>query len=149
MAMSTNISDLPGSSPEESSEISHEQVEQYHYKKNQDERNIEMNGYDNSEPIYQTSNISSHIQKKTHEDFTVESVNDDQSIFNIFTKEFTKENLLILTIVYIATLPQADEYTRKFLVMLPFNLIRSPIIVTVVKCLLLVLILIIIKNYII
>ena len=148
MVMSTNISDLPGSSPEESyDEVSHEQVEQYHYKNAINEH--EINGYDKSEPVYQTSNISSHIKKNTREDFTVENVEDDKSVFNIFTKEFTKENLLMLIIIYIATLPQADEYTRKFLVMLPFNLIRSPIIVTVSKCLLLVIFLIIIKNYII
>jgi hypothetical protein len=148
--MSTNISDLPGSGPEDLyDEVSHEQVEQYHYKNAMDERNVDINGYDKSEPVYQTSNISSRIKKTTHEDFTVENEVDDKSVFNIFTKEFTKENLLMLIIIYIATLPQADEYTRKFLVMLPFNLIRSPIVVTVIKCLLLVIFLIIIKNYII
>lgn len=129
--MSTEISDLPGPIPEDMEETEDEWINGHNQ---QTEQEL---SYDNV--------LSHDIKKKyTQENFT-ETRNNFEFSQN-FTKEFTKENLLILIIVYIATLPQADEYTRKFLVMLPFNLIRSPIMTTIIKCLLLVSIFIIIKN---
>lgn len=134
--MSTEIADLPGPIPEDMEEPE-EWTKGYN-----DQQSEQEFSYDTNYPV---SNISSHIQKK----YTQENFTQNQNNFEFtqnFTKELTKENLLILIIVYIATLPQADEYTRKFLVMLPFNLVRSPIMTTIIKCLLLVSIFIIIKN---
>jgi len=58
----------------------------------------------------------------------------------------TKENILLLAILYIACLRQSDEYTRKFLLNVPFNLANNSMASTIIKCIILLIIYLIIKQ---
>lgn len=142
--MSTDIDDLPGPIPDEEQYEQYEQYEQSDQQHEQSNQQYDQSYEKRHDQVYEQrqSNISSNIQKK------LESVETFQQDENIFSKEFTMEYLLILIVIFLSTMPVSDEYTRKFVVMLPFNLIRSSMMVNVVKCLLLLIIFIIVKNYI-
>lgn len=125
MSMSTNIADLPGPTPEEYEQQYEPQHEEPQHNYQEEEQPIRMN-----------------IKKVGEmENF------DSPSFIGILTKEVTEENLLILAILILATTKQADEYTRRLLSMFSFSMYTSNFTMSVIKCILLLLLFIIFKNY--
>lgn len=141
--MSTDISDLPGPTYEE--EEVEQEVEYERGNHGYGSPNFTQQAKVNSHGIPQVEkydNVSATIKKKhrkVQEHFSTD----------LITQEFNTSNLLVLAVIYLATLPQADEYTRKFLAMLPFNLLSSgSTIINIVKCVLLVVLYIVFRDYI-
>lgn len=148
--MSTNISDLPGPS-EEDYEVNEEIY--YDHPEPQNHNNNHNNKYDNEirtsynpreEDLYQhqEENVKMNIKKNIKEDF------DTPSLFDVFKREISEENVLIFIILFLSTSHYADDYTRKLLSFLSFNVNTSNLTITLIKCALLLLIYIIVKNYI-
>ena len=156
MSMSTNIADLPGPLPEDIEEVS-QNFEQHPENDNRPEFNgnrheDETDGFyaENymSQPkeVYyeQPSSIKMNIKKvnkNQKEEFG------EQSIVDMLRREINEENLLVLIILFIATTPYADEYTKKFLSLFSFNT-NSSFAFNIIKCSLLLLIFILVKIYI-
>jgi hypothetical protein len=126
--MSSMIEDLPGPQPEI------EVPEEYHSQQNNNENYNENYNEPDSRIENFDENIKLQIRKKN-------------GIFDNIQKEFNKENLLIFIILYLATLPESNEIIRKILSSLTTNA-YSHTIVTLLKCALLIVLLIVIKNYI-
>lgn len=132
MSMSTNIADLPGPTPDDM-EDQYQQQEQQMYEE---------------EDFYEQPESVQMKIRKVHEVENFEENSENSSgIFELLRKEICEENLLILVFLFVATTPQADDYTRKFLSMLPFSIPTSPFSQTTFKCVLLLLLMVLIKNY--
>lgn len=138
--MSTNISDLPG--PEEIEEIEDVEEEVYEQRYRDTEpiqhRNYQHQYVSERDLYEQEQPIKMNIRK------SVES----PSIFNIVRNEVTEENLLIFVIIFLATSHYTNDYTRKILSLLSFNIHTSNLTITFTKCALLLLLFIVVKNYI-
>jgi len=148
--MSTNIDDLPGPSSysdspgqERERDIQTIQVDRLNEIAN---FNHDGHGQGNLKhpgmldgTYLNTNNISHKIKKK---EIPIESE------FNI-TDEFNITNILLLGIIYVSTLPISDEYTRKLLKLLPFDLVYSnSVTINIIKCILLLILFIIIQKFI-
>lgn len=136
--MSTNISDLPGPSDDV-----YETPAQINYEQHQRQQNEQYNQKRyNEEDLYDNSNeINMNIKKNMRENFDI------PGIFDILRKEVTEENMLIFVMLFLATTHNADDYTRRILSMLSFDVNTSNVTITLIKCASLLLIYIIVKNY--
>ena len=147
MSMSTNIADLPGPVPEDIEEI----PEEIHYQDYQDDNHHDdHNEYireNNSRPpakeIYyeQPTSMKMDIKKLNKKEHF-----EEQGTFDILRKEINEENLLILVVLFIATSPYADVYTKKLLELFSFNT-TSSFTFNIIKCVALLIIFIVIKLY--
>lgn len=124
--MSTNISDLPD--PEE---IEEEIYEDRHRDQESIQRPIQHINYQNHEKP-----IKMNIKKSS----------ESRSVFDSIRNEVTEENFLIFVIIFLATSHYTDT---KILSLLSFNNIlnTSSSTITLMKCVLLLLLFIIVKNY--
>jgi hypothetical protein len=136
--MSTNIADLPGPKPEEYEEDEYVQEDEY-----EEEPNMEEFNHQPSREMYyeQPPDIQMNIKKVKRK----EQKEQDESMFDMITKEVNEENLLILVILYIASTSLLDEYAKKLLTLVSFN--HSSMFVNIVKCVILLLAFILVKNY--
>ena len=142
MSMSTNINDLPG--PEE---VQNDEVPSF-----VDDRTNQMANMNNNVNVnlnrndsrLQNSNITADIHKKPKDKFE----KSNGSYYDLILSSINKENILLLIILYIATLRQSDEYTRKILLNIPFNLANHSFASTLIKCIALVILYLIIKQHI-
>jgi len=142
MPMSTNISDLPGPQVDFESEMEKEtrlpqieqfeQLEEFNYNIKNDSDDIKL--------INEQPNAIKMDIKKVQKEQSPQT-----GFFDTLYNQFNEENLLILIILYLATIPLSNEYTQKLISPLHIN---NPFIITVIKCVLLLLIFIIIKLYI-
>lgn len=140
MSMSTNIADLPGPKPEEYDEDEYIQEDEYEYEEEQDME--EFNQPPSREMYYeQPPAIQMNIKKVKRKELKEE----DDSMFDIIRKEVNEENLLILVILYLASTSLLDEYAKKVLTLVSFN--HSSMFVNIVKCVILLLVFILVKNY--
>lgn len=140
MSMSTNIADLPGPKPEEFEDEEYEYEEELNEEEDiqpQTQPRMQLQREDYYE---QPSSIKMDIKKVKRKE------QEDESMFSIIQKEVNEENLLILVILYIASTSLVDEYARKVLSLMSFNN-SSSMIVNIVKCVILLLAFILIKNY--
>jgi len=138
--MSTNIADLPGPKPEEFEDEEYEYEEELNEEEDiqpQTQPRMQLQREDYYE---QPSSIKMDIKKVKRKE------QEDESMFSIIQKEVNEENLLILVILYIASTSLVDEYARKVLSLMSFNN-SSSMIVNIVKCVILLLAFILIKNY--
>lgn len=146
--MSTDIDDLPG--PEE--QQSYEQPSFVDERTNQmanmsNNMNVNLNRHvEGSLPRVMNGNVTGSIHKKPKEKF--EKPSEDESYYNLLMSYITKENMLLLAVLYIACLRQSDEYTRKFLLNVPFNLANNSMASTIIKCVILLIIYLIVKQHI-
>ena len=150
MAMSTNISDLPGPQPEDSPEYNDnisdmQQIQQMQQINSQesfkDDLKEDTNESDSNIIYEQPSKIKMDIRK-------VNSLKaKDNSTLGVLYNELNEENLLILIILYISSTSLSNEYTQKLLSMISFN-VNNNLIITITKCVLLLLLFIIVKLYI-
>jgi hypothetical protein len=148
--MSTEIADLPGPPEQEfetQEEIHYEKPQQqYHREPNRELHRNQERHYLPEENLYERegegSNVRMNIKKNQMEHFEA------PGLFDIFKKEINEENVLIFIILFLSTTNYANDYTRKILSMLSFNINTSSTTITLMKCVLLLLIYIIAKNYI-
>lgn len=144
--MSTEIDDLPG--PDETQ--NYEQPTFVDERTNQmanmsNNVNVNLNRHvEGSLPRVMNGGITANIHRKPKEKFEKE----EESYYDIVMSYITKENILLLIILYIACLRQSDEYTRKFLLNVPFNLANNSMASTIIKCIILLIIYLIVKQYI-
>jgi hypothetical protein len=137
--MSTDIDDLPGPSEEYEQELPYEQPEEVF---------VPLENYKNVSP-----NISVAV-KKRHSGHTghightgtVHGPVQENFTTDIITNQFNQNNLLVLAVIYLATLPITSEYTRKFLSLVSLANSSSTV-VTFIKCVILLLLYIIIRDY--
>lgn len=136
MSMSTNIADLPGPKPEEFED------EEYEYEEEMmEEEELQPQQQLPREVYYeQPSSIKMDIKKVKRK------VQEEESMFDMIKREVNEENLLILVILYIASTSLLDEYAKKVLSFVSMNN-SSSMIVNIVKCVMLLLVFIIAKNY--
>ena len=140
--MSTNIDDLPGPAPEEN-----EYENEYDYDDNYEQEEDYEEFIDNQEDkplpkeVYyeQPQKIKMNIRKR-------KEAKEDDDLFETIKKEVNEENLLIAVFLYLATTNIADEYTRKLVNMTSFN-IGSNFTLNIVKCVLLLILFILVKNF--
>ena len=69
-----------------------------------------------------------------------------ESILDVIKSEFNINNLLILVALYIACIPESNEFIRKTLSTFSNNA-YSHLVVTIIKCIVLLLIIILVKQY--
>lgn len=137
MSMSTNIADLPGPKPEEFEDEDYEYEEEDVMDEQEDIPQQQLQ----REVFYeQPSSIKMDIRKAKRK------VQEDESMFDMIRKEVNEENLLILAILYIASTSLVDDYARKVLSFMSLSN-SSSMVVNIVKCVLLLLVFILVKNY--
>lgn len=142
MIGSTNIDDLPG--PEETQSYENNYVDNRTNEMANMNNNVNVNLNRNLDvPRLVSPNVTGNIHKKLKE-----KSNNDDSYYNMIMSNVTKENILLLVVLYIACLRQSDEYTRKFLLNVPFNLANNSMASTIIKCIILLIIYLIVKQYI-
>lgn len=147
MSMSTNIEDLPGPSPDETEHEEYQQEHQYEEYEDDIQNDNQTQYYQENprlqkERLYeQPSKIKMDIKKVQKRKDTLE----DASMFDVLKREVSEENLLVLIVLYIASTSLVDEYAKKALNMISFN--TSSFAVNVVKCIILLLVFILAKNY--
>lgn len=135
--MSTNIADLPGPKPEEFED------EEYEYEEEDvmdEQEDIPQQQLQREVFYEQPSSIKMDIRKAKRK------VHEDESMFDMIRKEVNEENLLILAILYIASTSLVDDYARKVLSFMSLSN-SSSMVVNIVKCVLLLLVFILVKNY--
>jgi hypothetical protein len=134
--MSTNIADLPGPKPEEFED------EGYEYEEEVMEEEEEYPQQQLPKEVYyeQPSSIKMDIKKVKRK------IQEDESMFSLIQKEVNEENLLILVILYIASTSLVDDYAKKVLSLMSMNN-SSSMIINIVKCVILLLAFILVKNY--
>jgi hypothetical protein len=142
--MSTNIEDLPGPSPDETEHEEYQQEHQYEEYEDDIQNDNQTQYYQENprERLYeQPSKIKMDIKKVQKRKDTLE----DTSMFDVLKREVSEENLLVLIVLYIASTSLVDEYAKKALNIISFN--TSSFAVNVVKCIILLLVFILAKNY--
>lgn len=136
--MSTNIADLPGPKPEEFED------EEYEYEEEDDVMDYQQELPQQQVPreVYyeQPSSIKMDIRKAKRK------VQEEESMFDMIRKEVNEENLLILVVLYIASTSLVDDYAKKVLSFMSMNN-SSSMVVNIVKCVMLLLVFILVKNY--
>jgi len=138
--MSTNISDLPGSEEIEEEVYEDQYEDQYRepqYREPVQNRSYQPQRISERDLYEQDQPVKMNIKK------SVES----SSLFDSLRNEITEENLLIFVIIFLATSHYADDYTRKILSLMSFNINTSSLTITLTKCALLLLLFILVKNY--
>jgi hypothetical protein len=141
--MSTFISDLPGAQDElnynETNYIDEqEQLQQQQPQQPQqfEQEEVQEDVVAHKEKFEQNENIKVTYKKKKG----------NSSYFELIKNEFNEENLLILVLIFIATLSQSNEYIRKGLFTFGSSGF-SHTSITLIKCLLLLLVFIAFKKF--
>lgn len=130
--MSSMIEDLPGPQEEEISQEFHQQTQNHQHIQPQMEENIE-----NTTTEMFTQPITSTIKKKT---------DNSDSIITQIKSEVNTYNILLVIILYISCMPESNDLIRRLL--LNFTSVGySHTIITIIKCVLLVILFIIIKKF--
>lgn len=144
--MSTDIEDLPGPDEQESYERPTFVDDRTNQMTNMNNNvNVNLNRHvEGTLPRVMNGNVTASIHKKPKEKFETPS----DSYYDLVMSYITKENMLLLAILYIACLRQSDEYTRKFLLNVPFNLANNSMASTIIKCIILLIIYLMVKQYI-
>lgn len=139
MSMSSMIEDLPGPQEEEISDsqtdndqpYEHQQHQQHH-QQHQQYIQPEIEKYTTKEMF--TEPITSTIKKKRND-----------SVVTQIKSEVNTYNILLIVILYISCMPESNDLIRKLL--LNFTSVGySHTIITIIKCVLLVILFIIIKR---
>ena len=138
--MSTLIDDLPDVNVQH---VQHEQNEQQQEQHQQREQQQQQHY---NQERYNDSNITVDIHKKSKDKFDKSYENKDKSYYDILMSYVNKENVLLLFILYIACLRESDEYTRKILLNVPFNLAYNSLATTIIKCVILLILYILLKE---
>jgi len=146
---STNIDDLPG--PEEQPGNYEQQFDDRTSQIANMNNNVNVNLNRNVEGtlprVMNSGGITANIHKKKERSID-NSKNINDSYYDIAVSYITKENILLLAILYLTCLRQSDEYTRRLLINLPFNLAHNVFASNIIKCLILLIIYLIVKEYI-
>ena len=142
MSMSSMIDDLPG--PQESPQefISQQQ-------ETQAETQAEMHPkYINNDHINNNNErpVKEIIETFDQSPIKLEIKKKSSGILDDIKNEFNSNNLLILIILYISTMPESNEIIRKILSSFS-NSAYSHMVVTILKCILLLLILILVRKF--
>lgn len=140
--MSTDISDLPGP-PEEIEDI--EQPTMHHQPMHREFMHQPMHQRHHIKEEFESpeSNVTIDIKKKPYMDGAIiKSLN-----LNSIDSPVNLSDLLLLAVVYFATMQNSNDYTRKILEMITRNRGYSHISVTIIKCILLVVLYKIIVTY--
>lgn len=149
MIGSTNIDDLPG--PEEQPGNYEPQFDDRTSQIASMNNNVNVNLNRNLEGtlprVMNSGGITASIHKKKESKID-NTRNISDSYYDQIMSYVTKENILLLIILYLATMRQSDEYTRRLLINLPFNLAHNAFASNIIKCLILVIIYLIVKEYI-
>lgn len=135
---STNIDDLPGLEETPVDYIDDRTSQMANMNNNV---NVNLNRHTDVPRVIK-SNVTANIKKLKQE------VLNHESYYDMVMSFVNKDNILLLVILYIACLRQSDEYTRKFLLNIPFNLANNSIASTIIKCIVLLIIYLIIKEHI-
>jgi len=137
--MSSMIEDLPGPQEEEMSQEFHSQTQNHHkqqHKQQHKQEQMEENINDPTTEMF-TQQITSTIRKKT---------DNSDSIVTQIKSEFNTYNILLVVILYISCIPESNDLIRRLL--LNFTSVGySHTIITIIKCILLVILFIIIKKF--
>lgn len=136
---STNIDDLPGLEETPVDYIDDRTSQMANMNNNV---NVNLNRHTDVPRVIK-SNVTANINKKLKQE-----VLNHESYYDMVMSFVNKDNILLLVILYIACLRQSDEYTRKFLLNIPFNLANNSIASTIIKCIVLLIIYLIIKEHI-
>lgn len=154
MSMSTNIADLPGPTPEEYEDnISEESFDDVPDKQSeqqpiftqqqQQQQSPQLMNMQKEQVLYeQPSRIKMDVKKVNKKQ---QNLSEETSMFDIIRSEVSEENLLILIILYIASTSLIDEYAKKVLTMISFNV--SSLSLNIVKAIGLLLLFIIAKHF--
>lgn len=141
--MSSMIEDLPGPQEEEMSQEFHSQTQNHHkqqHKQQNHQQHIQPQMDENIENATTemfTQPITSTIKKKTAS---------SDSIITQIKSEFNTYNILLVVILYISCIPESNDLIRRLL--LNFTSVGySHTIITIIKCILLVILFIIIKKF--
>lgn len=146
MSMSTNIADLPGPSEvqhnfeEDSYEPEYEEeYDNVEHLEPQQEKEVVVPP---KELYEQPSSIKMDIKKVQKRKEKLKENDDD--MFELIKKEVSEENILILIVLYIASTSLLDDYARKILSMISFNITSFSM--NIVKAIGLLVVFIIAKN---
>jgi hypothetical protein len=156
--MSTNISDLPGPQPEDSPEYDYnlsemEQADIDQTEMEEIEKMIRSDEIENKEQFMNnfnggnTNKSINELEQPSNIRMDIRKANNLKKKDDDIYSQFNEENLLILIILYISSIPISNEYTRNLFSMISFN-VNNNLIITITKCVLLLLIFIIVKLYI-
>lgn len=151
MSMSTRIEDLPGPIPEDIlGDLSNIQMEDIQMEDIQDrqetEEQVRYNTINNKQPILpemykdhqNKSNIKMDIKKRVKFEDENESKNSD--MFSFFKSQINEENALLLIVLMLASRNETDDYIKLYLK-------TSDILTIVVRCVLILLLYVIFKNF--
>lgn len=135
--MSSMIEDLPG--PQDNLELQeiqqNEMLEMEQRQRQQRQQQIENS--QQIENFEESTPIKLEFKKKSET---------EGSIFDLIKSEFNINNLVILVAIYIACIPESNEIIRKALSTFSNNA-YSHFIVTIIKCIVLLLIIILVKHF--
>jgi hypothetical protein len=144
--MSTRIEDLPGPIPEDIlGDLSNIQMENIQDRQETEEQ-VRYNTMHNKQPILpemykdhpNESNIKMDIKKRVK--FEDESENKNSDMFSFFKSQINEENALLLIVLMLASRNETDDYIKLYLK-------TSDILTIVVRCVLILLLYLIFKNF--
>lgn len=144
MSMSTRIEDLPGPIPEDIlGDLSNIQIEDI---RQETEEQVRYNTMHNKQPILpemykdhpNESNIKMDIKKRVK--FEDESENKNSDMFSFLKSQINEENALLLIVLMLASRNETDDYIKLYLK-------TSDILTIVVRCVLILLLYLIFKNF--
>ena len=107
MNMSTIIDDLPDADYAENEEFEGDFEEQQYSSQHKEPHQHGTHYRVQEEDLYDNQSNQMNIRKKYK----------NESFFSILKKEINEKNLLILIILFVATIPASTDYTEKFLTM--------------------------------
>ena len=141
MSMSSMIEDLPG--PQDNLDLQHNEM------KMQQNEMMQINQNEMQEKEIQESEmqrIENFEEKSTPIKLEIKKKGETgPSILDTIKSEFNFNNLIIIVALYIACIPEANVTIRKGLSMFS-NSAYSHFIVTIIKCIVLLIIIILVKN---
>jgi hypothetical protein len=148
--MSTRIEDLPGPIPEDIlGDLSNIQMGDIQMEDIQDrqetEEQVRYNTIHNKQSILykdhpNESNIKMDIKKRVKFEDESESENKNSDIFSFFKSQINEENVLLLIVLMLASRNETDDYIKLYLK-------TSDILTIVVRCVLILLLYLIFKNF--
>jgi hypothetical protein len=150
--MSTRIEDLPGPIPEDIlGDLSN--IQNTQDIRQQTEEQVKHNTIHNKQPILPEmykdhptdSNIKMNIKKRVkfedeNEDENKKDDNEKNDMFSFFKSQINEENALLLIVLMLASRSESDDYIKLYLK-------TSDILTIVVRCVLILLVYLIFKNF--
>jgi hypothetical protein len=149
--MSTRIEDLPGPIPEDIlGDLSNIQMGDIQMEdiRQETEEQVRYNTMHNKQPILpemykdhpNESNIKIDIKKRVKFEDESESENKNSDMFSFFKSQINEENALLLIVLMLASRNETDDYIKLYLK-------TSDILTIVVRCVLILLLYLIFKNF--